>query len=98
MRSVGPMNPGRLIAFARASLDQGPILLAEEPFDEEIRQAGWDISDHELPKPPESGLWLFEGWIEVGPDIDPDIFFVGDWRRLTHWEMCRLRSGMVPWD
>lgn len=91
-------GPSRLIVFATGNQDQGPILLAEGCFTEEVAVAGSDISDHELPRPDGPGLWVFEGWVNIGPGTDPDVFLDGEWRRLTHWEMCRMRHGMAPWD
>lgn len=90
-------GPSRLVAYVREDLDEGPILLAEQAFAEEISMAGSDISDHDFPPPEAPGLWLFEGWLQIGPEPDPDVAIVGEWRRLDHWEMCRMRHGMSPW-
>jgi len=91
-------GPSRLVAFARAALDEGPVLFATGDFAAEMAMAGADICDHNLPAPNGPGLWLFEGWLEYGPDPEPDIYLAGEWRRLSHWEMCRVRHGMAPWD
>jgi hypothetical protein len=89
-------GPSSLVAFVRPELDLGPILSADGEFLEEVREAGsWDIGDHNMPLPTEMGLQVFEGWREVSPGPDPDISFVGSWRRLTHWEICRMRFGLT---
>ena len=78
---------------------EGPILWAEGEFLKELTDGcgGWEIGDHELPDPPGAGLFAFEGWIEVGHCEDSDVEWKGDWRRLTHWEMCRMRFGKPAW-
>lgn len=91
-------SPGKLLAFVRPEIDSGPILCATVPFLEEIWQSGWDISDHDMPMSDASGLQIFEGWIELSGDPEPDPRFVGQWRQLTHWEMCRVRHGMMPFE
>ena len=82
------MNPGRLLVFVRPELDSGEILyVSGEEFLNEVHNAGWDISDHNFPTPTQKGLQIFEGWIQVGPGEDPDVAIVGEFRKLTHWEM-----------
>ena len=102
-------GPSAIIAFVRIGKQlgeqdikvsaEGPILWAEGEFLRELQEGcgGWDIADHELPDPPGAGLWAFEGWIEVGHGPDAEVEWQGDWRRLTHWEMCRLRFGKPAW-
>ena len=91
-------GPSRLLAFAKGTPPSwGPILLADGEFSEEVAVGGPDISDHEMPRPAEPGLQVFEGWVEVGPGEDPDVEIVGEWRRLDHFELCRLRYGLWPW-
>jgi len=70
------------------------------PFADEVEMAGYDIEDHCFPPPdpPMSGLLIFEGWVQVGPGLEPDITIDGLWRPLTHWEMCRVRFGRTPWE
>jgi len=92
------MEPSMLLAYLHSQRDEGPILAATGEFAEEVRNSGWDTSDHEMPCGDVAGLQVFEGWIEVGPGPDPDIAFVGSWRQLTHWEMCRVRYGLPPWS
>jgi hypothetical protein len=43
-------------------------------------------------------LLIFEGWLEFtdSDDGEPDQWR-GEWRRLTHWEMVRVRCGQSPW-
>jgi hypothetical protein len=88
-------GPCSLVAFVRPELDSGPILTADGQFREEASASGWDISDHNITTPTEMGLQIFEGWLEVGHGPDPDVSLVGSWRRLDHWEMCRMRFGMT---
>jgi hypothetical protein len=88
-------KPGRMLAFVEPEGDRGPILDPGPVFYDEINTTGPDISDHEFPKPPRAGLLIFEGWMECTGGPDPDVYFVGEWRPLTHWEMCRLRAGAV---
>lgn len=90
---------GQLLAWVGKDLDNGPILAASGSFDVEVESGGGhDIADHDMPCAPSAGLLLFEGWISVGATPDPDVFFEGQWRSLTHWEMCRLMVGELPWD
>lgn len=89
------LEPSSLVAFVRPELDSGPILTADGEFLEEVRVSGWDISDHNMPLPTTMGLQIFEGWVEVGHEPDPDVSIVGSWRQLTHWEMCRMRFGLT---
>ena len=89
--------PSRLLVFVHPDGCGGPILGTDGAFLEEVSQAGWDISDHDMPCGPETGLHIFEGWVEIGPEPNPDTSFVGEWRRLTFWEMCRVRFGLAPW-
>lgn len=91
-------GPDRLIAFVNDDLQGGRILLAEGVFFEEVSRHSWEMEDHLIPKAPHKGLMVLEGWIEVGPGDDPDVTFVGDWRQLTHMEMCRMRFGQSPWN
>jgi hypothetical protein len=88
------MKPGRLIAFVRPEMDHGPILSVDGAFFDEVHDRGWDISDHDMPSGDQWGLLVFEGWVEHTSGPDPDVVLVGEWRPLTHWEMCRLRCRM----
>lgn len=98
----------RLLAFIRrCDLEKGPegpiLYVCDGPFRKEIELQGWDLSDHAFPKEkvqqqPFQGLYIFEGWVEYTSEPDPDIAFVGAWRPLTHWEMCRVRDGVTPWQ
>lgn len=91
------MTPSRLLAFVRPELDCGPILAADGEFIEECRAIGaWDISDNNMTTPTAWGLQVYEGWLERAAGDDGDVTFVGAWRQLTHWEMCRVRFGMSP--
>ena len=90
-------NIGRLLVFVRPELDNGPILIHSGCFSEEVWERGWDISDHEMPCATRMGLYIFEGFISYSPGPEPDIYFSGEYRDLTHWEMCRLRIGLIPW-
>lgn len=86
----------RMLVFVRGK-DEGPILdVSGEDFTEEIAQSGSDICNHDIEKPPRQGLLVFEGWVEVSGGEDPDVLFVGGWRELTHWEMCKVRCGETP--
>lgn len=91
-------GPSRLMAYVHACGDEGPILSAVGAFVDELKNAGYDVSDHDMPKPDVGhvGLLVFEGWVDVGPGDDPDVSLVGSWRRLTHWEMCRVTFGLSP--
>jgi|GEM_PF-3411667 len=86
--------PGRMLAFVEPELDRGSILDPGPVFREEIENSGSDISDHDIPKALRGGLLIFEGWMEFTSGPDPDCYFAGEWRPLTHWEMCRLRAGL----
>lgn len=95
------MSLGKALVFVqrRAQKTQqgewfGPILEASGGFREEISNSGSDLEEHDVPKPPRSGLLLFEGWVEILGSEDPDVSWVGEWRELTHWEMCRVRCGV----
>jgi len=90
----------RAVAFVRGeALDEGPILQWHGPeLDNELSHGGRDIADHNFPPPPRGGLVIFEGWLEVSHGPDPDVMFVGEWRELTHWEICRMRHAMTPWQ
>ena len=92
------MKPGTILAFVRPEGDNGPILSADGSFLEEVHSSGWDISDHDMPKSTDTcgqhGLLVLEGWVERTGGPDPDTYMVGEWRRLTHYEMCRVRHGM----
>lgn len=91
-------EPLRLLAFVRPELDQGPILAAEGDWANMLREVGsWDIGDYSMRMPDRPGLHIFEGWTKLMPDDPSDMQWEGEWRQLTHWEMCRLRFGMVPW-
>lgn len=96
-------EPGRMVVFLREwhpeNGPSGPVLYAENPFKLEVGQTGDDVGDlffegNTLLR----GLLIFEGWIEVGPGEDPDVTCVGEWRKLTHWEMCKVREGRAPWE
>jgi len=89
-------GPGRFVAFVRDTGDYGPVLYASGSFVEEFRMGGYDVESLDMPVPSERGLLLFEGWVEIGPGPDPDVVAVGEWRRLTHWEICRIRHGVSP--
>ena len=90
-------EPCRLLAFVRPEGDNGPILAAGEGFFEAVHSAGWDISDHNMPCTDGVmyGLLLFEGWQANPEDDEPCL--VGEWRRLTFWELSRVRHGLLPW-
>jgi hypothetical protein len=91
-------GPDILLAFVGHGLDTGPILSATGEFQRELERHGaQDIGDHNMPMPNAMGLLLFEGWIEIGPGDDPEVNWTGEWRRLTHWEMVRVRCGKSPW-
>lgn len=89
---------GQLVAFVRANEAQGQILGATGSFASELEHSGRDIADHEMAMPMVTGLALFSGWLDHSGGEDPDIVLEGDWRLLTHWETCRLRHGLFPWD
>lgn len=91
-------EPSQALAFVRPELDQGPILAVTGAFFDEVHAAGWDISDHNIATPTTPGLQIFEGWVDVGPGDDPDVRWEGGWRPLSHWELCRLRFGMTPFQ
>jgi hypothetical protein len=90
-------EPLRLLAFVRPELDQGPVLYAEGEWSVLLRGRGsWDIGDMNMPMPPRMGLMVFEGWHETSPTDPTELSFVGAWREMTHWELCRARFGMTP--
>lgn len=95
-------TPSRALVFVKDGFPDkgGAILLSTGAFEVEVADGGPDITDHNLPMPPHKhvGLLIFEGWVEYGPADDDDPQWLGEWRRLTHWEMSRTRFGMVPWD
>jgi hypothetical protein len=90
-------GPSTLVAFVRPELDAGPILTADGEFLDELRSGcgGWDIGDYNMTMPTRPGLQIYEGWREVTAGPDEDVHLVGDWRQLTHWEMCRMRFGLT---
>lgn len=96
-----PNTPIRLLAFVRPEGDNGPILAwdGSPGFGEDLAMAGWDIADHEMPATDGVlyGLLIFEGWTEWSSQPEPDMRLAGEWRRLTHWETCRVRNGLLPW-
>ena len=87
---------GRLVAFVGPELDAGLVLCAWGSFEEECVANGRFLEDHEIVRAPRAGLLMFEGWVHVGPDPDPDVSLAGQWRELTFWEVCQLRSGFSP--
>jgi hypothetical protein len=90
-------EPLRLLAFVRPELDQGPVLYAEGAWSVFLRELGsWDIGDMNMPMPPHGGLMVFEGWHETVTTDPTEVSFVGAWREMTHWELCRARFGMTP--
>ena len=90
-------EPLRLLAFVRPELDQGPVLYAEGEWSVLLREHGsWDIGDVNMPMPARMGLMVFEGWHETSPTDLTDFSFVGAWREMTHWELCRARFGLTP--
>lgn len=92
------MNLGRLAAYVRAGDDDAPILGAEGVLWIEVETGGDNIADHEMPLPSFSGLAVFEGWVVVESGEDGDVRLEGRWRPMSHWEVCRLRVGLMPWD
>jgi len=88
-------NIGRLLVFVRPELDNGPILIHNGCFSDEVMYKGWDVSDHNMPCANVMGLQIFEGFLEV---IDEEVILSGSYRQLTHYEMCRLRAGLIPWS
>lgn len=102
-------GPSAMVAFVRAGKEfgeatikisaEGPILWASGEFLKELEEGGggWDIGDHEVPDPPGAGLFILEGFIEVGVGEDPDVNFEGQWRRLSHWEILLMRYGNPIW-
>lgn len=92
------LNFGRLLVYVHHDGYTGPILEASGVFVEDVLNFGRDISDHDMPNANNEGLLIFEGFIEHTAGPDPDLFFCGEWRNLTHWEMCRVRVGLSPWD
>jgi hypothetical protein len=90
-------EPLRLLAFVRPELHEGPVLYAEGAWSVLLRERGsWDIGDLNMPMPPHGGLMVFEGWHETSSPDPTEVSFVGDWREMTHWELCRTRFGMTP--
>ena len=77
----------------------GWVLHAAGVFVDEVAEAGPELENYALPPFPHglTGLLIFEGWLTSTGDPDPDIEFIGQWRRLEHWEMCRVRCGEPPW-
>ena len=56
---------------------------------------GSDTSDHNMPCADIPGLQIFEGFTDV---IEEEVSLSGSYRLLTHYEMCRLRMGLIPWS
>jgi hypothetical protein len=94
------MKPLRLLVFVRPELDCGPILAWDGPVDvrEDLSMAGWDMGDHEMPCSLAPGLMIFEGWRECASGPEPSIYYSGEWRRLSFWELSRVRHGLLPWS
>ena len=91
-------GPSRLLAFVRPEGDNGPVLAADGDFHKEVFEGGWDIENYNMPMSlPLYGLLIFEGFIEVGTEPEPDVSLSGEWRQLSHWEICRVRHGWLPW-
>jgi len=93
---------GRLVAYVRTvdhAAPEGPVLWASDNFNRELEMGGFDLESHDFPPSDfgTCGLLVFEGWMEYGPGPEPDVYFRGDWRRLTFSEMIRLRCGQDPW-
>lgn len=85
---------------------EGPILYAEPPLEQEIEKwnGATDIGDLNFEETPAQsgildGLVVWEGWIEwsAGDAADSEPEMHGGWRKLSHWEMCRVREGLPPW-
>lgn len=91
-------GPDRVVAFVQSEWDESQILYAEGVFADEVNAVSRCLGDHTVPTPERLGLQVFEGWLEVGTGDDPDVEWCGGWRMLTHWEMCRVRFGLAPWD
>jgi len=89
-------NIGRLLAFVRPELDNGPILIHDGILSEEVWAKGWNIKQHNLPCADFMGLQIFEGFVTTS-NSESEKVISGAWRRLTHWEMCRIRIGLLPW-
>jgi len=94
-------NIGRLVVFVHPSLKDGPILIAEGIFLNEISQVGWDLGDYAgyiRPVPSMAGLLIFDGWIESTSGPEPDSWLVGCWRRVTVRELLKIAVGERPWE
>lgn len=91
------MSLGRLVALVKAQVGQGLIIMADGAFVEEVVNSGHFIEDHDMAVPQFSGLGIYEGFVHVTDGQDPDVVLEGEWRRLTHFEMCRLAFGRTPW-
>ena len=89
---------GRMLIFVRPELDNGPILIHDGCFSEQVLKGGWDISRHEMPCADIPGLQIFEGFVSYDSGEDRNIYLSGMYRQLTHYEMCRLRMGLIPWS
>ena len=105
---MADFEPGRMVVFIRDwkeptdNIDRGPdgpILYVEgEMLKREVAEHSDELGDHIFEKRTElRGLLIFEGWVEVGMGEDPDVTLVGEWRKLDHWEMCKVREGLAPW-
>lgn len=98
-------NLGRVLAFVDKAGDEGVILATDGIFSDEVQMGGRFLEDHDVSRAPPAntcdgsfGLLVFEGWIENTGEPEPDFYWAGQWRRPTHWEMCRLRAGLAPWE
>lgn len=92
------VNRGEQDALASDAWRQGfgTILDCTGCFVDEVARLGAALDEHDFPNPLDVGLYgllVFEGWVEHAPDIDHTMF-VGEWRRLSNWEMCRARFGI----
>ncbi len=92
---------GRALVFFSPELHrEGWILDATGALLEECRHNSFGLEDHNTPRVgrPAYGLAIFEGFLHVDRSEDPDVYWKGEWRPLTHWELVRVRSGQPPWE
>ena len=100
---------GRVLAYVTCAKErrpdrepdvEGPILEATGEFAGEASEACHNLSDcYGVVLPPCTGLLVFEGWIEWSGDSDgAEPEWMGQWRGLEFWELCKLRDGQRVFD
>lgn len=66
-------------------------------LENEVMSCSDALDDHDVRAvAPRTGLLVFEGMIEHSLGPDPDVYWSGEWRPLTHWELLQVGCGQNP--